>query len=104
MPKLDPTKIAFLSVDVFGTLISARGYKPDGTLFHYLVDQTGGAVDHLFHSGQSQCTDLVGGKPLGLTIAWINRRGSALSPDVPKPDYVFRDVHSLLKPLGGGAA
>jgi 2-haloacid dehalogenase len=39
---------------------------------------------------------MVGGKPLGLTIAWINRRGVALHPSVPKPDFEFRDVASLL--------
>lgn len=82
--------------DLVCTAGRARGYKPDGTLFHYLVDRTGGAVDRLLHAGQSQFTDLVGGKPLGLTIAWINRRGGALSPTVPRPDYVFPDIKSLL--------
>lgn len=82
--------------DLVCTAERARGYKPDGTLFHYLIDRTGGAVDRLLHSGQSQFTDLVGGKPLGLTIAWINRRGVALSPLVPRPDYVFPDIKSLL--------
>jgi 2-haloacid dehalogenase len=39
---------------------------------------------------------MVGGKPLGLTIAWINRRAVALHVSVPKPDYVFSDVAALL--------
>lgn len=86
--------------DLVCTAERARGYKPDGRLFLHLIDKTGGDVDRLFHAGQSQFTDLVGGKPLGLTIAWINRRGIALSPDVPKPDYVFRDIKSLLPLLG----
>ena len=33
---------------------------------------------------------------LGLTIAWINRRGVDLHPSVPKPDYQFPNVASLL--------
>ncbi len=86
--------------DLVCTAERARGYKPDGTLFRHLIDRTGGAVDRLLHSGQSQFTDLVGGKPLGLTVAWINRRGIALSPDVPRPDYVFPDIKSLLPLLG----
>ena len=77
------------------TAEKARGYKPDGTLFRYLISQAGVPLGKLLHAGQSQFTDLVGGKPLGLTIAWINRRGVALDPAVPRPDYVLDDVASL---------
>jgi FMN phosphatase YigB (HAD superfamily) len=73
----------------------AKGYKPDGTLFRYLIDNAGVAKHEILHSGQSQFTDLVGGKPLGLTIAWINRRGVALDAFVPRPDFIFPDVQSL---------
>lgn len=82
--------------DLVCTAERAKGYKPDGTLFRHLIDHAGTARDRIFHSGQSQFTDLVGGKPLGLTIAWINRRGIALDDAVPKPDYVFSDIVSLL--------
>src|SRR6266852_376182 len=75
----------------------AKGYKPDGTLFRYLIDNAGVPKETIFHSGQSQFTDLVGGKPLGLTIAWINRRSIPLSDSVPRPDYVFQDIASLLQ-------
>jgi 2-haloacid dehalogenase len=74
----------------------ARGYKPDGSLFRYLIRETGAPLDRILHAGQSQFTDLVGGKPLGLTIAWINRRGVALDPAVPRPDVILEDVASLL--------
>ena len=56
----------------------------------------GAAREDILHSGQSQFTDMVGAKPLGLTVAWINRRGVALDPSVPPPDHVFPDVASLL--------
>ena len=69
---LTPLKRNF---DLICTAERAGGYKPDGTLFRYLIDRAGVAKDRIFHSGQSQFTDLVGGKPLGLTVAWINRRG-----------------------------
>src|ERR1700739_4836692 len=75
--------------DLVCTAERARGYKPDGTLFRYLIGQSGLSVSQILHSGQSQFTDMVGGKPLGLTIAWINRRNLVLSPKVPPPDFIF---------------
>jgi len=86
--------------DLVCTAERARGYKPDGTLFRYLLAHAGVARERILHSGQSQFTDLVGGKPLGLTIAWINRRGIALDAAVPRPDYTFPDIRSLLTLLG----
>jgi 2-haloacid dehalogenase len=86
--------------DLVCTAERARGYKPDGTLFRYLLAQAesrfGAGRDEILHSGQSQFTDMVGAKPLGLTVAWINRRGVALDPSVPRPDYVFAELGSLL--------
>jgi 2-haloacid dehalogenase len=81
--------------DLVCTAQRAKGYKPDGTLFRYLIDNAGVAKDEILHSGQSQFTDMVGGKPLGLTIAWINRRQIALDPSVPRPDFTLPDIQSL---------
>ena len=88
--------------DLICTAERAKGYKPDGTLFRYLLEHAGVARQDILHSGQSQFTDLVGGKPLGLTIAWINRRSIPLSEAVPRPDFVFRDIASLLDLIGLG--
>ena len=82
--------------DLVCTAQRAKGYKPDGTLFRYLIANASCAMDEILHAGQSQFTDLVGGKPLGLTIAWINRRQIALDASVPCPDFVLPDVQSLL--------
>ena len=86
--------------DLVCTAERARGYKPDGTLFRYLLDQAssrfGISREEILHSGQSQFTDMVGAKPLGLTVAWINRRGVALDPSVPPPDHTFPDLPPLL--------
>jgi 2-haloacid dehalogenase len=89
---LTPLKRNF---DLVCTAQRARGYKPDGRLFRYLIENSGVAKDEILHSGQSQFTDLVGGKPLGLTIAWINRRQIALDASVPRPDFIFPDIQSL---------
>jgi 2-haloacid dehalogenase len=85
------------SFDLVCTAQLAKGYKPDGTLFRYLITHAGVPKADILHCGQSQFTDLVGGKPLGLTIAWINRRGIALHDSVPRPDFIFQDLASLLQ-------
>jgi 2-haloacid dehalogenase len=82
--------------DLVCTAERAKGYKPDGTLFRYLLANAGLAREEILHSGQSQFTDMVGAKPLGLTVAWINRRGIALNPKVPRPDFQFPDIQSLI--------
>jgi 2-haloacid dehalogenase len=92
------TPLAF-DFDLVCTAERARGYKPDGTLFRYLLAHAGVPSNEILHSGQSQFTDLVGAKPLHLTVAWINRRNMSLSPDVPKPDYILSDVASLMRIL-----
>jgi 2-haloalkanoic acid dehalogenase type II len=81
--------------DLVCTAERAKGYKPDGTLFRYLIAHAECGRDDILHSGQSQHTDMVGGKPLGLTIAWINRRGLSLHPSVPRPDFTFPGLASL---------
>lgn len=83
--------------DLVCTAERAKGYKPDGTLFRYLIAQAGCAREEILHCGQSQFTDMVGAKPLGLTVAWINRRGVALDPSVPKPDVELRDVKGVVE-------
>ena len=86
--------------DLVCTAERAGGYKPDGTLFRHLLRESGVDVSGLLHSGQSQRTDMVGAKPLGITVAWINRRGLTLAPGVPKPDYELRDLRPLLDLVG----
>jgi 2-haloacid dehalogenase len=87
--------------DLVCTAERARGYKPDGTLFRYVLREAGVGAGDLLHSGQSQRTDMVGAKPLGITVAWINRRGVALDPDVPRPDFELRDLRALPALVGG---
>ncbi|HXG52374.1 MAG TPA: HAD family hydrolase [candidate division Zixibacteria bacterium] len=81
--------------DLVCTAEGARGYKPDGTLFRHLLEKSGVEPGDLLHCGQSQYTDLVGAKPLGIKVAWINRRGLTLGPGVPAPDFEYRDLRPL---------
>jgi 2-haloacid dehalogenase len=85
--------------DLVCTAEKAKGYKPDGTLFRYLIQNAGVGVDEIFHSGQSQHTDMVGAKPLGLTVAWVNRHGLELHRNVPRPDFMVPDIQSLVSLL-----
>jgi 2-haloalkanoic acid dehalogenase type II len=82
--------------DLVCTAERARGYKPDGTLFRYLVKSSGLSINEVFHSGQSQHTDLVGGRPMGLTVAWINRRNLVRAEGVPEPSFQFNDLRPIL--------
>jgi len=81
--------------DLICTAERARGYKPDGTLFRYLLSSSNLSVSEILHSGQSQFTDMVGGKPLGFTIAWINRNNLDLHESVPRPDLILSNLTSL---------
>ena len=87
--------------DLVCTAERASGYKPDGTLFRYLIEHAGSRLNEILHAGQSQFTDMVGGKPLGLAIVWINRRRVALHSSVPRPDFVLPDIASLVPILDG---
>src|ERR1051326_8682840 len=82
--------------DLVCTAERATGYKPDGALFRYLLANAGVPREEILHSGQSQLTDMVGAKPIGLTVAWINRRGVPLSATVPPPDFTLSDIQSLI--------
>ena len=88
---------------IVATAERARGYKPDGALFRHLIAQAAKlGIDStaILHMGQSQFTDLPGAKPLGLRVAWINRRGVALSPDVPAPDWILPDIAGVADLIG----
>ena len=81
--------------DVVCTAERARGYKPTGALFRFLLTHGDTDTGRLLHCGQSQHTDMVGAKPLGIRVAWINRRGVPLAADVPKPDHELRNLQAV---------
>lgn len=78
------------------TAEEAKGYKSDGTLFRYALREMGLQPGSVLQVGQSQRTDLVGAKPLGIVCAWINRHRLALDSDVPAPDFEWNDLNPLL--------
>ena len=88
--------------DLVCTAERARGYKPDGTLFRFLLAQAGTGAGAVLHCGQSQHTDMVGAKPLGIRVAWINRRGVSLAAGVPRPDHELSNLRGVVALLPGG--
>lgn len=81
------------------TAEQARGYKPDGSLFRHLLSLSKLPPRSILHCGQSQLTDMVGAKPLGIPVAWINRRGVPLRAGVPRPDWELPSVEALINRL-----
>jgi 2-haloacid dehalogenase len=81
--------------DLVCTAERARGYKPNGTLFRFLLTRADTDCGRLLHCGQSQHTDMVGAKPLGIRVAWVNRRGLPLAANVPQPDHELRDLRGV---------
>ena len=81
--------------DLVCTAERAHGYKPDGTLFRFLLRAAGVDARRIVHCGQSQRTDMVGAKPLGIPVIWINRRHLPLAADVPRPDHEINDLRGV---------
>jgi 2-haloacid dehalogenase len=81
--------------DLVCTAERARGYKPNGALFRFLLTRADTDCARLLHCGQSQHTDMVGAKPLGIRVAWVNRRGLPLAANVPQPDHELRDLRGV---------
>jgi 2-haloacid dehalogenase len=86
------------------TADQAKGYKPNGALFRYVLANTDVPARQILHSGQSQFTDILGARPLGVAVAWINRRGVELDYKLPQPDYTLPDVASVARLMLKGKA
>jgi FMN phosphatase YigB (HAD superfamily) len=73
--------------DLVCTAQRARGYKPDGTLFRYLIAHSGVANDQILHVGQSQFTDLLGARQAELRVFSIAYNFIAHMPDSPSDAF-----------------
>ena len=86
------------------TADQAKGYKPNGALFRYVLANADVPARQILHSGQSQFTDILGARPLGIAVAWVNRRGVALNYKLPQPDLTLPDIASVARLLLKGKA
>ena len=86
-----------LSFPVVVSSESARAYKPAPGIFHEALRLIGSRPDETLYVGDSQDDDIVGARRAGIKIAWLNRKGEALKPNIPQPDY---EISSLQEVVG----
>jgi 2-haloalkanoic acid dehalogenase type II len=72
-----------------------QAYKPDPRVFRHAVERLGLLPHEVLHVGDSDVDDVLGAKAAGLRVAWVNRDGRSLRPDVPAPDFEIPDLTPL---------
>ena len=75
---------------------SARCYKPEPGIFHEALETVGCRPETTLYVGDSQEDDIVGARRAGMPVAWLNRQGRALRPEIPKPDYEIASLREVL--------
>ncbi len=74
----------------------ARAYKPYPEIFEFALNEVGCDRDEAVMVGDSQTSDIVGAKRMGIPVIWINRIGEDIHEDVPEPDYEAKDILDML--------
>ncbi len=88
-----------LGFPVVVTSESARSYKPNPEIFSEALTRFERGPEEAIYVGDSQEDDIVGAKGMGIQVAWLNRTGERLKPEIPEPDYEIRSLRELLKIL-----
>lgn len=86
-----------LRFDGLVTSEDVRSYKPRPELFEAGMALLG--TREVLHVGDSPSSDVVGASALGVAVAWVDRKGSALAEGV-HPDHRVRNLTELLQFLG----
>jgi 2-haloalkanoic acid dehalogenase type II len=84
-----------LDLPVIVSSESARCYKPNPEIFQQAFAALPCAPHQALYVGDSQEDDIVGARRAGMKVAWLNRRGEALKPEIPQPDYEIRSLREL---------
>jgi len=79
----------------------AGAIKPDPRIFHYLAGVLGLPREQILYVGDWPMPDIVGARRAGVPVAWLNRQGHALPPDMPSPDLEVASLTELLPILVG---
>jgi HAD superfamily hydrolase (TIGR01509 family) len=88
-----------LNFDAVLSSESARMYKPDPRIFKQMLNFLGVKAENSLYVGDSQWDDVQGGKLVGMQVAWVNRKGSQLNPELPPADYILSDLSELFNVL-----
>lgn len=85
--------------DTIVTSESVRVYKPHALIFTKTLERMGLDKDQVLLVGDSQISDVLGGKSFGIRVVWVNRSGQTLKRGIPKPDFEIEDLTQLLDVL-----
>jgi 2-haloacid dehalogenase len=67
----------------------AQAYKPSHAIFSLALDRLGLPAQDVLHCSLASWADIDGAKPLGMSVAWINRSADTLGTWQPRPDFEF---------------
>jgi FMN phosphatase YigB (HAD superfamily) len=74
--------------------------KPRPEIFEVALRRLGLAPGEALFVGDRADIDVAGAQAIGMPVAWINRRGEPLPPDVSPPTFEIRDLTELTTILG----
>ena len=74
----------------------AGAIKPDPAIFHYLSEVLGLPREQILYVGDWPMPDILGARRAGVPVAWLNRHGHTLPPDMPTPDLEVASLMELL--------
>ena len=86
-----------LKFDSILTSESARTYKPNPVVFQKILSQMKLQKHEVILVGDSQISDVLGGKRFGIRVVWINRTSDILREDIPQPDWEILNLSELLR-------
>jgi 2-haloacid dehalogenase len=79
----------------------AGAIKPDPAIFDYLAEKLSLPREQILYVGDWPMPDIVGARRAGVPVAWLNRHGHTLPPDMPAPDLEVASLTELLPILVG---
>tara|TARA_Y100001936_G_C16010913_1_gene633514 strand:- start:649 stop:1350 length:702 start_codon:yes stop_codon:yes gene_type:complete len=76
-----------------------QSYKPEETAYNYVLQNMGISPESCLYIGDSQHDDVFGSNRVGMDSAWVNRYNNPLDPDLPKPQYILKNLEDLIQIL-----
>jgi FMN phosphatase YigB (HAD superfamily) len=77
----------------------ARGYKPYPKIFQCALEEVGCEPGEAVMVGDSQTSDIVGARRMGIPVIWINRFDEERMEGVPEPDFEAKNIVEMAEIL-----
>lgn len=84
------------SFDVIVTSETVKAYKPKHLIFQRILSEMHLDKHDVILVGDSQISDILGGKTFGIKVVWLNRSEEILKENIPQPDYQISNLLQLL--------